>query len=278
MKFNTHISKADLHGHTVNSDGELTVLEILKEVNERGLDYYAITDHDCLDGADEACNYNKETKTKIIYGIELSTYNLGEHVHILGYFKDKLDNDCSLRKLLEEQRRSRKIRAYKMFDLLEKHFNIVLDRSVIESRKSITRGTIARLIISSGYNYTSNEIFNKLIGPGCPCFLPSTNLSTFDGIKIIHENGGLAVLAHPCLLEKNDVNDIVKMGIDGIEAIYPKTFNTETKYRDIARKNNLIVTAGSDFHSYHDGKHGEIGTCVIKGIEVDRFLDRLNRC
>ena len=270
------VSKADLHGHTVNSDGELTVLEIIDIAKESGLTHYAITDHDCLIGADEAYDLSqiKDIGIKIIYGIELSTHNLDESVHILGYFKNKLSSDATLRKLLKKQVEERKERAYKMFDLLKEHFDVVLDPKVIEEKNSITRGTMARMIAKK-YGYDNNKIFGEMIGDNCHCFLPSTKLSTVDGIKIIHENGGIAVLAHPCLLKVNDVIDIVKLGVDGIEAIYPKTFNSETKYRDIAKKYNLVVTAGSDFHAHKDGKHGEVGTCTIKGREVDKFLNRL---
>ena len=273
-----HVSKADLHGHTVNSDGELTVLEIIEEAKNKGLDIYAITDHDCFKGADEAyfLSKNSDIGINIIYGIELSTYRNSESVHILGYFKDRIEN-TPLNELLINQSRLRKERAYKMFDLLEEKFGIVLDRNEIESRPSMTRGTMANLIIDAGYNYSKGEIFSKLIGVGCPCYLPSSKLETKEGIKIIKESGGIAVLAHPCLLERNYVEDIINMGIDGIEAIYPSVKNRETKYRDLARKNGLIVTAGSDFHLHQDTKHGEVGSCVIKGREVKEFLIRLNK-
>lgn len=278
MKINTHVSKADLHGHTVNSDGELTVLEIIEEAKNKGLDIYAITDHDCFNGADEAYFLSKKSDIgiNIIYGIELSTHRNGESVHILGYFKDRIEN-TPLNELLINQARLRKERAYRMFDLLEEKFGIVLDRREIEIRPSTTRGTIAKLIIDAGYNYSKGEIFSKLIGVDCPCYLPSSKLETKEGIRIIKESGGIAVLAHPCLLEHNYVEDIINMGIDGIEAIYPSVKNRETKYRDLARKNGLIITGGSDFHAHQDKKHAEIGSCVIKGREVKEFLIRLNK-
>ncbi len=196
-----HVSKADLHGHTVNSDGELTVLEIIEEAKNKGLDIYAITDHDCFKGADEAyfLSKNSDIGINIIYGIELSTYRNSESVHILGYFKDRIEN-TPLNELLINQSRLRKERAYKMFDLLEEKFGIVLDRNEIESRPSMTRGTMANLIIDAGYKYTKGEIFSKLIGVGCPCYLPSSKLETKEGIMIIKESGGIAVLANPCLL------------------------------------------------------------------------------
>lgn len=268
------VYRADLHGHTVNSDGELTVLEVIAIAKEKGLTHYAITDHDCLIGADFAYDLGKDIGIDIIYGIELSTHNLGEAVHILGYFKDKLSEESSLRALLKRLVEERKQRAYKMFDLLKEHFGFELDKSIIEEKNSITRGTMSKMI-EEKYGISKHEIFKNIIGEGCPCYIQSTHLDTIDGIRIIHENGGIAVLAHPCLLNKNDPIDIVKMGVDGIEAIYPKAFNTESKYRHIARKYNLVVTAGSDFHAFKDTKHGEIASCVIKGREVEKFIDRL---
>lgn len=265
--------RADLHCHTRFSDGKLTVDEVLDRAINNKVDVLAITDHDCVDGSKIAFNTTKDIKT--IYGVELSTERNDESVHVLGYFKEPLESG-SLVDTLVKQREARYTRAYKMLDLLEKHFRIKLDDKFIKERSSITRGTIADEIIKQGYNYTKREIFDKMIGNGCPAYLPSTKMTTEFGIKLIHENGGIAVLAHPCLFKKNNVYDIILMGVDGLEGRYPSKLNDEKMYRRFAKNNHLLITAGSDFHYVNDSGHGEIGQCTIDGADLEKFLEVLN--
>ncbi len=264
--------KADLHSHTIYSDGSLTVDELMTRAIEHGLDVFAITDHDCLDGALEA--YNKHTSLHMVYGVEVSTKANNESVHILGYFKKPLE-DGNLIMTLEQHRKNRKIRANRILDLLEEKFLIKLDRSFIDLKQGVTRGTIGDEIIRQGYPYTKQEIFEKMIGKDCPCYIPSTQLSTHKGISLIHESNGIAILAHPCLLKNNNVEDIIRMGVDGLEAVYPRKNNSEDVYRGLAKKYNLLVTAGSDFHHLNDYGHGDVGECFIEGKDVERFLQVL---
>lgn len=274
MKINVHVNRGDFHSHTTNSDGALSVKELIDFARSKGLDYFAITDHDCLNGADEAWNMELND-LHMVYGIELSTHSLGESVHLLGYFKEQLPMDSILRQRLTNQTIQRKARAHKMLDLLEEHFNIKLDRSFIDKVYSVTRGNIGYEIINQGYNYSKAEIYGKMIGEDSPCYIPSSDLTPVEGIKWLKEAGAKIVLAHPCLLEKNNVEDIIKLGIDGIEAIYPRTNNEETKYRNLAKKYNLFISAGSDFHRLNDGKHADVGSCIIKGKDLEKFLEAI---
>lgn len=265
--------KADLHSHTIYSDGALSVDELLDRAIQNKVDILAITDHDCVDGSKEAF-YTKKN-IKVIYGVELSTDRNNESVHVLGYFKQPLE-EGSLLKNLEAQRKNRNKRAYKMLELLEEHFRIKLNPDFIEKVSSVTRGTIADEIIKQGYNYSKKDIFQYMLGDGCKAYIPSTKMSTEYGIKLIHENGGIAVLAHPCLLKKNNVYDIIKLGIDGLEGRYPSKFNKESDYRIFTKNNNLLFTAGSDFHKINDFGHGDCGDCTIDGKDLERFLEVLN--
>ena len=114
-----------------------------------------------------------------------------------------------------------------------------------------------------------------MLGNGCKAYLPSTKMTTEFGIKLIQDNGGIAVIAHPCLLKKNNVYDIIKLGIDGIEGRYPSKYNDEAMYRRFAKNNKLLFTAGSDFHFANDHGHGEVGQCTIDGSDLEKFLEVL---
>lgn len=264
--------RADLHSHTIYSDGKLTVNELIDRAINNNVDILAITDHDCFDGSIEAFNTNKNIK--IIFGIELSTERNGESVHVLGYFKQPITSGPLFDALIK-QRENRYIRANKILDLLNEHFRINLNRDFIYERQSITRGTISDQIIKQGYNYSKKEIFEYMLGNGCKAYLPSTKMTTEFGIKLIQDNGGIAVIAHPCLLKKNNVYDIIKLGIDGIEGRYPSKYNDETMYRRFAKNNKLLFTAGSDFHFVNDHGHGEVGQCTIDGSDLEKFLEVL---
>jgi len=265
----------DFHSHTRNSDGELTVRELLGRAAGKNLSHYAITDHDCLDGAEEAATVKIRDEfptLNVIYGIELSTELNDESVHILGYFPSSVVD--ALKPALDEQLERRRERAHRMFDLIEKEFGISLDRSEIYRRNSITRGTMGKMIAESS-GYSEREAFDKIIGKDCPCYLPSTKLSTADGIALIHSCGGKAVLAHPCLLKKTDPNEIADFGVDGIEAVYANPCNNEGIYRELAADRKLFVSAGSDFHRISDVKHGDVGDARLTGDNLDRFLTEI---
>lgn len=266
--------RADLHCHTTNSDGNLSVKEVIQRAKNNKVDVLAITDHDTVDGANEAF-YLADDEIKIIYGVELSTIRNDESVHILGYFKEPL-TDGSLVRFFNEQKKKRKERALKIISLMKEHFNINLDESFVNDGRSLTRGTIADEVVRQGYPYSKQEIFNKILGDGCPCYIPSSKLTTAQGIKLIKENGGIAVVAHPCLYKHNNVYDIIQLGIDGIEGRYPSKLNDETMYRRFAKNFNLLFTAGSDFHRVNDFGHGEIGQSTIEGQDLNKFLGALN--
>lgn len=266
--------KGEFHIHTTYSDGMLSVREIL-EVLKGNIDWFAITDHDVIDGSVEAFHLAKEYGLKSLVGIEISTYLKDEPIHILGYFKD--DSKLYIIKdFLDEITRQRLERLYKIKDLLLKHFNIDLDVTNMLSRKSVTRGTIAKEILRQGFPYTKEEIFKKLIGNDCPCYIPVSRITPREASFLIHEAGGLAVLAHPVLLKKNDFKEVCKMGLDGIEAYYPVNTKEDTeKFKQFALENDLIVTCGNDFHYEGCLNHGNLLELSLEGKELEEFINKV---
>lgn len=264
----------DFHMHTVHSDGVNTVSEVLKFAREANLDYVSITDHDTLDGSIEASTYELDD-LKVIYGIEMSSYMNDESIHVLGFFNN-IDDTYELRNFLDGQIKKRVERALKIRDLLKEHFNITISEQLLLSVKSITRGHIARCIKLAGYNYTKEDIFKHMLGDGCPAYIPSTKLSTRQAINILKKAGATVILAHPVLIKKNDLEQIISYGVDGLEAIYPLNKESDTaRLIGLARKYNLIITAGSDFHSYNDYKHGNVGAVRLCGDDLNKFLKKV---
>lgn len=268
--------KADLHNHTTASDGVLTPLELAKYAKNKNIDIIAITDHDSVD----AFNYSIESPIPIIKGVELSTYCKNENIHLLGYFKNN-EIPEEIRIILKHFQEKRKDRVKLMIKKLKEHFNIIIEYKDIEKYTSI-EGTIGRphvaKAIEEKYNISFKEIFDRFIGNDLPAYVPTENLGLKEAIELLHKNNAIAVLAHPFLIKKNDINTLISLGIDGIEVNYAKhTINERKYFRNIAKKHNLIITGGSDFHKHKVKEDDvEIGDGNISDKELEIFLKALN--
>ncbi|WP_291651306.1 PHP domain-containing protein [Clostridium sp.] len=259
--------KCDLHIHSICSDGRFTPSDIVKMAKERNLDYVSLTDHDTLTGIKEALKEAEAINVKLIPGIELSTEYNGESIHILGFFnKDNYDNP-KLNNILNEFKERRISRAYKIVDNLKKYHNIEIDINKVLSngKDTIARPHIAKAIIDAGYSYDHDYIFDNFIGNNCPAYIPSTKLSTKEGIELLKKYNALVFLAHPVLVKKTPVEDILNLGFDGLEAIYYKNTEKDTeKFLKLAKDKNLFISSGSDCHGIPNDKgHGNVGDVNI---------------
>lgn len=262
----------DFHIHTTASDGAESPLEILARVKRQGLDAFAITDHDTLEGSLSLLPVLSSQDPLFIVALELSTRLNDESVHVLGFFPET-EALGSLTEWLAELDRKRLVRAERMKALVEKHFGITFDLTPLRARKSITRGSIASEIVWENPKYDKQQVFDLMIGDGCPAYLPASEITPAEGIARIHEAGGLAVLAHPTLLRRTRPEDLAGTGFDGIEAIYPQNkIGDEGRFRKLAHRNGLFITAGSDFHAPNDGRHGNVGAVTLTGEDMKAFL------
>lgn len=267
--------RGEFHIHSTNSDGVLSIIEILDYLKGK-IEYISITDHDIVDTSVEAARLAPKYGLKSIIGVEVSSYHNDESIHILGYFKDNQNIEKKLKPLssrLNEIRINRLNRMYLMKEKLFKYFNIDLNVENLLKKNTITRGSIAREIISQGYNYTMEELFEKVIGHNCVAYVPATKITSQEAIDLIHRCGGMAVLAHPTLILKSEIEEFINMGIDGIEAIYPLNKDGEEEtYKKIAKENNLFITAGNDFHSFNDPSHGDLLQVSLTGEDLLKFI------
>jgi len=264
----------DMHTHTTASDGVYTPRQLIKYGISKGLQGIAITDHDTVDGIDEGLNAVISKKDFIVIpGIELSTEYMGKEVHILGYsINYKCENLLSTLSFLQKKRENRVIEVITKLQKLQ--INITYDELIKRFGSSaLGRPHVAELLIAKGYVDTIEEAFNKYLKKGCVAYVDRYKITPFEGINLIKQAGGVAVIAHPKLI-KNDkiVTDIIKKGIDGIEVYHPEhNTNDQKKFLQIAKDYNLIITAGSDFHRPPTSKdsHGDLGDkkIPIKNIQ-----------
>lgn len=267
--------KADLHMHSIHSDGTYTVDKLVSYAKEKDLDVIALTDHDSMSGVLDAVMIGNKLGIKVIPGVELSTYRNGESVHVLGYFNNTIPQEMVEFSIdIINKRRERMI---KMAHNCAKIHGLKVDMDRLMSTKgTITRAHLVRELEICNPSYTREELSKNFLQEHCPAYIPSTKITTEEGIKFLQSLNALVVIAHPVLLKKNDVNELIELGIDGLEAIYPKNKDGDEKYyRNLCEQNNLIITAGSDFHGLIDYSHEDLAFNVLEGEDLAKFLKKL---
>ena len=273
--------KCDLHTHSTATDGRYSPSEVVKKAFERGVKYWALTDHDTVSGIEEANAEAENLDIHFIPGVELSTTYKGETVHILGYFKGDDYKNPDLNHFLEDLKTKRIERAHEIVRRLKKFNDIEIDvNDVLKNGKdTIARPHIAKAIMDAGYNYTKEYIFDNFIGDHCPAYVPANKLDAEEGIKLLRSYNAIVVLAHPVLLKKLNVLDVLHLDFDGIEGIYGLNTPEDTKnFLKIVDQKNIITSCGSDSHGYEgdDKKHGILGSMSIEEERLKKFLDKLN--
>ncbi len=255
---------ADLHTHTIHSDGVKTVDELFALAVEKGLAALSITDHDTVASYDEAELNALKTGVEFVPGIELSCFENGRDFHLLGYCLDS--ENAVLKHYLNNYRIERERRAERIVAKLRKYdsrieFEEVLTKAGIGT---VGRPHVASVMVDNGISSDNKEAFKKYLNPGKPAFEPKPLFSVEQGIKLINNAGGIAVLAHPGAMPQNIVSSFVENGLDGIEVVHPShPPDMQQYYRNIASHYWLIGTGGSDFHGNRDYDFTNFGHSVV---------------
>lgn len=271
--------KADLHMHSTHSDGLLTTKELFMKAQENGVDIIAITDHDTCLNVEDNIRLSKEFKVKYLPAIELSTIEQERSVHILGYFRDDSYNSIEMKDYYKRIKTKREKRARKFITNLKTFFDLDVDYNDAYNygKGIIARPHIAKAIMKKYPEYSHNYIFDNFIGDHSPAYVPSSLLTVQEGLDLLRRNNCVAVLAHPILLKKHIKENVLNHKFDGVEAVYYQNNDgDEERFRKYASDNDLIITAGSDFHGIkNDSKHGEVGEITLTGKDLDIFLSKI---
>jgi predicted metal-dependent phosphoesterase TrpH len=256
----------DLQSHSIHSDGALAPAEVVALAAEAGVRLLALSDHDSVNGVDEALDAGREHGLTVVPATEISALRSpDEDVHILGYGIDH--RDPALLEWLERSRADRELRAERMGERLEE-LGFELDRSEIESRRAegmtVGRPHIAAAVLAApanaerlgaeGIDDVGPFIASYLI-PGAPGYLPRLTPTVEDAVGAIHAAGGVAVWAHPFwdLDEPQEVLDEIDrfraLGLDGVETFYATHTREQTHLlHDRCRELGLLQTGSADFH------------------------------
>ena len=264
----------DLHMHSTFSDGASSPSLLVAMAVEAGVDMMAITDHDTFAGADSL--RGTQQPITVIPGVELSLRDM-PHLHLLGY---GLGDATALRSATLELARNRETRAERMIDRLAEH-GMLLDAQAIRqsAQGTIGRPHIALAMVEKGYVRSVHEAFARFIGDGCPCYIASERFSMAEALEMMRACGFVPVLAHPLSLEVEEMRLVSllkhwqRKGLMGMEVYHPSAMGGEyVALERIARRMNLLVTGGSDFHRANDS-HGAIGSTAVlwRHAEDDTF-------
>lgn len=268
----------DLHTHTKVSDGELSPKELVKKAYDIGVKVLAITDHDAIDGLEEAIKEAKKYDIVLVPGVEICVdYDNGK-MHLLWLYVDY--NNQEVKNIMNELKESREKRNEEIIEAFKKiGININLDFLKDCDTKRIGKPHLAKFLIKNGYADSVDEAFDKYLNKEPFKSIKRQLKGPKEMIEIIKKNGGIAVLAHPQSLNKDgkELEDYIKelkeYGLDGIECYHSKATRKQMNvYRNIAKKNKMLITVGSDFHGENVSPDILLATGVFGNI-IDREDD-----
>jgi hypothetical protein len=241
---------ADLHLHTLFSDGTYTPEELVSSAIKKRLSAIAIVDHDTVGAVGLAIEEARESDLEVLPGIELSAAYNNQEIHILGYLIDYKKK--SFLEKLESLKSNRVERVYKMSAKLNALGINLAPESVFALAGSGTVGRlhIARALVKEGLVGSVFEVFQKYLGDNGPAYVLGFRFSPKDAIRFIKDAGGVPVLAHPYILRNDElIPEFAKLGLMGLEVYYPEhSQGMINYYLELAKKHDLLVTGGSDCH------------------------------
>ncbi|MBT5873543.1 MAG: PHP domain-containing protein [Candidatus Latescibacteria bacterium] len=256
----------DLHSHTTFSDGLLTPEQLIAHAKKRSLRALAITDHDTIEAVNSAVSAAQAQGMEIVPGVELSATEGNSDVHILGYYIYAAHDE--LLSHLATFRTGRFVRAQRMVSELNNlgmgiTFDQVLEKAGGESG-SIGRPHVAQVLVDGGHVKTLNEAFRKYIGSGRPAYVEKHKISASDAIGLIQSAGGIAVMAHPGSIRRDElIPELTASGLSGLEVFHPEHNETQRRYYgQLAQKHGLVITGGSDYHGPREGR-ADLGSLKI---------------
>ncbi|OGB29826.1 MAG: phosphatase [Burkholderiales bacterium RIFCSPLOWO2_12_FULL_61_40] len=263
----TTILNADLHCHSVVSDGTLTPEALANRASTNGVELWALTDHDELGGQHRALAAAKAHGMKYLTGTEVSVTFIGQTVHIVGLGFDA--DDPQLLQGLRQTRGGRGQRAMEMSDGLAKvGIKDAYEGALkfVGNPELISRTHFARFLVESGVCKETNEVFRKYLTEGKPGFVPHRWATLKDAVSWITQAGGMAVIAHPARYKFTPNQEFALFtefkghGGQGVEVVTGSHTAAEyLTYAELAREFGLVASRGSDFHS-PDESHTELGT------------------
>ncbi len=277
----------DLQAHSVHSDGTLPAAEVVERAAAAGVELFALTDHDTVDGVPEAAGRARELGMRFSAASELSAVHGGhEDLHVLGYELDVADPE--LIATLEDFRGDRARRIGEMADRL-RELGFELDDAPLVARreagKPIGRPHLADAVLAHPANVERlaaegiagrDELFPPYLVPGAKAYVARSRPTVAEAIEVIHAAGGVAVWAHP-FWDVDDPGEAIATletfagaGLDGVECFYVTHTPEQTRLlHQHARRLGLLTTGSTDFHGPEHGRFSAFCGFEVHGLTVE---------
>ncbi|MBE5739808.1 MAG: PHP domain-containing protein [Clostridiales bacterium] len=247
--------RADLHVHSIYSDGFCAPDELCRLAKIRGVELLSITDHDTMNGEETKRAAAKKHGVNYLSGWEISAYQEGEQVHILGY---GCAQNAAYLTFMEKRMEMAWLRAKERVEKLHLLGVPVTMEQVLTFRKDPTAPIhtmhVARAAAAI-LGLHDSEVYKEYLARGKAAYSDIGRPTPFEAIDCIHASGGIAVMAHPGRIwisaeEKETlIKSLAEYGLDGIEAFYTTHTEKETAwFKDLAERYHLLITGGSDTH------------------------------
>ena len=271
---NSKVLPIELHCHSTASDGDCTPTELVERALAQGITTLALTDHDTVDGVEEAMEAAKGESLRVISGVELSCHFEDKEIHLLGYFFDH--RDPVFLELLERMKQERRDRIKKILVKL-KSLGIELSYAEVEEQatgEAIGRPHLARALKEAGHVETVSRAFDLYIGNCGPAYVGRSLLSLSEGIEALRQAGGVSVLAHPGAYRNWPlVERIMKLPLTGVEVWHPCHKKAGRKRaKRLGGRYNRVLTGGSDFHGPR-GDYHEMGSARVTEGVVTKLMN-----
>jgi predicted metal-dependent phosphoesterase TrpH len=244
----------DLHMHSTASDGSRSPADVVRAAKRASLVAIALTDHDTVSGLDEARTAGEEIGVRVINGVELSAVEGETETHLLGLH---LRDTGVLERGLGALREMRERRAMQIVErLAESGVQITYDDVLSQAGGgAVGRPHVARAMIANGWAVDARDAFDRYLGAGRPAYVAKEPLRMQDAITMIHDAGGIAVLAHPGAGGTRErVEALAALGMDGVEVKHPSHSSSDTaRLRGLVEALGLVPSGGSDWHGAAEG-------------------------
>ena len=258
----------DLHLHTTASDGRCDAPTLVRLAWQAGLRTIAVTDHDTIAGVADAARAGRDFGVRVVTGIEITAVLDEGDVHILGYFVEPDHPEMTAFLAAQRQARVDRVRAMaQRLQRLGKPIDVDTLLSPLRDRPdwAVGRPAIAQALVAAGHATTPSAAFQKLIGEGCPAWVPREGAAPGEVIRTIGRAKGVASLAHPGLLGRDDlIPGWVDEGLPAIEVLHSEHSAADAeRYLAMARRFGLSVSGGSDYHGDDRSGRSLLGTVSL---------------
>lgn len=271
----------DLHSHTLHSDGDRSPGELFSEAKAAGVTVLAVTDHDTVFGLEQCRIASEAVGVRLVNGIELSCELHGREVHILGHLIDA--EAPALGQLASSMLAERRERMERMVDVAQRmgFSGVTMARVIAASGgENLGRPHLARALVDCGHAESIKDAFDRFLHTGGSLWVDRRRLPVPDAIRLVHDAGGTATIAHPGAngISRQELRALVEEGLDGVEAWHPEhPPNQADAFVRWAEELGLVLTAGSDYHGPGVQPDRHLGDRTLPPERFAALEERANR-